>query len=62
MGRCNHLKEYLKPVGFVDTGEHRLIQGILDSPSDITLVEIDLKNDQIQGSFLWGLVDYLPKV
>ena len=55
--------ERVKPRDFVDTGEHRLIQGILGSSSEIglSLVEIDLENDQIQGRFLCCLVDYLQK-
>ena len=54
-------RESLRPGDFVDTGENRLIQGILGSPSEIPLVEIDLKNDQISGRFLCGLVDYIPR-
>ena len=52
---------FLKPGDFVDTGENRLIQGILGNPSEIPLIEIDLENDQISGRFLCGLVDYLPR-
>ena len=38
-----------------------MIQGILGSQSEIPLVDLDLENDQIQGRYLCGLVEYLPK-
>jgi len=51
-------RESLKPGNFMDTGENRLIQGILGSPSEIPLVEINIENDQISARFLvaWSLI------
>src|SRR6218665_3155709 len=50
-------KQCFSEGNYVDTSEHRLIQGIFGIPTEIPLVEIDFQNDRLQGKILCGLVD-----
>src|SRR6218665_987894 len=53
-------KQCFSEGDYVDTSEHRLIQGIFGIPTKIPLVEIGFRNVRLQGKILCGLVDSLP--
>src|SRR6218665_4016527 len=53
-------KQCFSEGDYVDTSEHRLIQGIFGIPTEIPLVEIDFQNEKLQRKILCGLVDSLP--
>jgi hypothetical protein len=52
--------ETCTPNEYIDTGETRLIQGIVGCPIEISLVEVEIDSDRLQGKFLCGLVEKLP--
>src|SRR6218665_3887272 len=50
-------KECIKSGGYIDTLEHRLIQGILGQPTEIPLVEVSVESDKLSGKILCGLIE-----
>jgi len=47
-------KECLNAGDYLDTLEHRLIQGNLGQPTEITLVEVSVESDKLSGKFYVG--------
>jgi len=45
---------------YVDTGESRLIKGVIGDVVRVPLVEVDLQSKYGTGKCLFGLVDRLP--
>jgi len=53
-------RDKLSSPDYVDTGESRLIKGVIGDVVRVPLVEVDLQSQYGTGKYLFGLVDRLP--